>query len=139
MPVTVRYRNGTAAVFASVDEALAQSAHDLSQPGQLDPVDVLDGDHSEVHALWREQAIAARAQAVDAQGSASAPEPLPAVVDAPDHVKVLHDRDAVAELVCECVECEFQREAPKLGVDAGAQQQELLERLRVERYRGERP
>lgn len=132
-PVTVRYANGTAAVFASEADALEQSAHDLSFPGHVDPVHILEGDHSEVHARWREQLIADRviaAQEAAVEGEPPAPiEPVAVTVDPPASVVVLRDREAVAALECSCVECEFQRRAPATHP---LERRELREMLEIE-------
>jgi hypothetical protein len=86
-PHTVRYENGTAAVFAGVDDALLQAAHDRSWPGHLNPLFIAEGDHSETHAAWE----------VDKRG----------LVLPKQEVDVVHGLADMRDIKCQCKLCQY--------------------------------
>jgi hypothetical protein len=100
--VTVRYANKTAAVFASMSEALLQAAHDRSYPGHVDPAYIVDGDHSQVHVTWPERPFG------------------PAMIVAEEQeVRVLANPADMLDLNCKCLLCQFH---------AGSQGKNIMER-----------
>lgn len=124
MSVTVKYVNGTAAIFSSKEEALAQALHDQGQPHHVNPAYVVDGDHSESHNQWPK---------------ARSPEKTyehPGDMDPPEQLELLFSKDDLKDQQCDCVGCEFQREANKLGVDSAAEKSLLLEELKLKRILG---
>jgi hypothetical protein len=87
MPVTVRYRNGTAAVFPNVGHALMQAAHDRCWAGHVDPLFIADGDQSEAHSEWKM---------------------LPSGLLSSSHeVAVLHGPEDLLDIACNCLLCEW--------------------------------
>lgn len=98
MPATLRYKDGSGAVYATPEEALAQARHDLSFPTHLDPHEILEGDVSERLAPH-----------VDGLRKL-------------DRGKILEAKFEP----CECHLCEFQREAPSLHHEDRAVFDELL-------------
>jgi hypothetical protein len=97
-PVTVRYANKTAAVFASDDQAMLQAAHDRSYPGHVDPAYVIAGDHSETHSQWTEEH---------------------GIVSPSHELEVLHGISDIKDLACQCLLCQFH---------AGSQGKNIMER-----------
>jgi hypothetical protein len=96
-PVTVRYANKTAAVFASDDQAMLQAAHDRSYPGHVDPAYVIAGDHSETHSQWTEEH---------------------GIVSPSHELEVLHDISDIEDLACKCLLCQYHRGSMSLGRNA---------------------
>jgi hypothetical protein len=104
MPVTVRYANQTAAVFASTEDALAQAAHDRCYPGHLNPTYVVDGDQSETHAAWTESSSG--------------------VLHPDTEVEVLHTAEDLRDIACHCLLCDFH--AKTKGIVASTSEREAI-------------
>lgn len=88
--VTARYKNGTAAVYGSVEDALLQTAHDRSYPGHVNPAYIVEGDHSETHSEWE--------QTDDG------------LVHPKHELQVIHGLDDMEGIECNCLLCDFHRQ-----------------------------
>lgn len=98
MTVTLRYRDGSGALYDSPENALAQARHDLSFPTHLDPHEIVDGDFSEHLAVHS-----------DGLGKLPGSKVLAGTFEP-----------------CDCALCEFQREAPTLHHEDRAVFDQLL-------------